>query len=208
MYRAELREDFDLGTSKFLNTAAVEEGSADTDEDDDATGSEEGAMKTLAGKGRFVAVKVQRPEAVRQIALDWTCLALALESLEIYWRYVRPSGFEYSLGDIADEIASGIFQELNYIQESKNAETFVESLKFLGFVDAPTTIHQLTSPCVLTTSWVDGAHLRDLSPERAQEMVTMAVEACTASLVLTGYVHADPHEVCLFSTFTRHQQVH
>ena len=143
-----------------------------------------------------MAVKVQRPEAVRQIALDWTCLALALESLEIYWRYVRPSGFEYSLGDIADEIASGIFQELNYIQESKNSQNFVDSLKFLGFVDAPTIIHQLTTPCVLTTSWVNGAHLRDLSPERAQDMVTMAVEACTASLVLTGYVHADPHEVC------------
>jgi predicted unusual protein kinase regulating ubiquinone biosynthesis (AarF/ABC1/UbiB family) len=198
VYRAELREDFDLGTSVFLETALVEEkplahGSSDAD----TTRKEAGvSAKNLAGKGRFVAVKVQRPEAVRQIALDWTCLALALESLEIYWRYVRPSGFEYSLGDIADEIASGIFQELNYIQESKNSQNFVDSLKFLGFVDAPTIIHQLTTPCVLTTSWVNGAHLRDLSPERAQDMVTMAVEACTASLVLTGYVHADPHEVC------------
>jgi hypothetical protein len=55
---------------------------------------------------------VQRPEAVRQIALDWTCLALALEALEAYWRKTRPSGFTVSLGKIADEIASNLFQVL------------------------------------------------------------------------------------------------
>ena len=209
VYRAELRDDFDLGSDKFLETRAIGANSdniqdvATDDTKEGARGWEEDKVRksNLAGKGRFVAVKVQRPEAVKQIALDWTCLALALESLEAYWRYVRPSGFEVSLGDIADEIAQGIFQELNYVQESENAEKFVDSLKFLGFVDAPTTIKELTTPCVLTTSWVDGAHLRSLSPEKGQEMVTMAVEACTASLVLTGYVHADPHEVRFFPRF-------
>lgn len=33
-----------------------------------------------------------------------------------------------------------------------------------------------------------------LSTEDGLKMTRMAVEACTASLVLTGYVHADPHE--------------
>jgi len=141
-----------------------------------------------------VAVKVQRPECVRQIALDWTCSALALEALEYYWNKARPSGFEASLGEIADEIATGIFQELNYVQEAANAETFVQSLAFLGFVDAPKCVAGLTTSCVLTTAWVRGRHLKDLTEEEGLSLTTMAVEACTASLVLTGYVHADPHE--------------
>ena len=76
--------------------------------------------------------QVQRPEAVRQIALDWTCLALALEALELYWKRTRPSGFNADLGQIADEIASNLFQELNYQTEAANAVRFKDSLSFLG----------------------------------------------------------------------------
>ena len=85
------------------------------------------------------------------------------------------------------------------MQESENAEKFVDSLKFLGFVDAPTTIKDLLLHACLRLPG-STERIRSLSPEKGQEMVTMAVEACTASLVLTGYVHADPHEVRLFSS--------
>ena len=47
---------------------------------------------------------------------------------------------------------------------------------------------------VLVTEWVQGAHLSALPAEAGLRMTRMAIEACTASLVLTGYVHADPHE--------------
>ena len=44
------------------------------------------------------------------------------------------------------------------------------------------------------TEWVNGGHLSALPEVDGLRMTRMAVEACTASLVLTGYVHADPHE--------------
>ena len=47
---------------------------------------------------------------------------------------------------------------------------------------------------MLVTEWVQGHHLSNLPPAEGLKMTRMAVEACTASLVLTGYVHADPHE--------------
>lgn len=136
--------------------------------------------------GQEVAVKVQRPEAVRQIALDWTCLSLALAGLTWYWRVGRPSGFDVDLTQIADEIAGGVFQELDYRQEARNAARFAKSLDFLGFVDTPRALPELTTASVLTSEWVRGRHLRDLRPDEAASMTTMAVEACTASLVLTG----------------------
>ena len=44
------------------------------------------------------------------------------------------------------------------------------------------------------TEWVKGQHLSALPEDDGLRMTRMAVEACTASLVLTGFVHADPHE--------------
>lgn len=42
--------------------------------------------------------------------------------------------------------------------------------------------------------WVYGRHLSDLNPMEAMQMTYMSCEAVTAGLVLTGLVHADPHE--------------
>jgi hypothetical protein len=67
-------------------------------------------------------------------------------------------------------------------------------LDFLGFVDVPTFMPELSTNRVLTTEWIRGAHLDALSVKDGALMTQLAVEACTASLVLTGYVHADPHE--------------
>jgi len=53
-------------------------------------------------------------------------------------------------------------------------------------VDVPQVVSSLTTPCVLTTSWVFGKHLRDLTVNEGLSLTSMAVEACTASLVLTG----------------------
>jgi len=46
----------------------------------------------------------------------------------------------------------------------------------------------------MAMEWVHGRHLSDLAPEEAMRMTFMSCEAVTAGLVLTGIVHADPHE--------------
>ena len=93
-----------------------------------------------------------------------------------------------------DTVADGLFDELDYDLEALNADRFRESLDFLGFVDVPTFLPELSTNRVLTTEWIRGAHLEALSVKDGALMTQLAVEACTASLVLTGYVHADPHE--------------
>ena len=95
---------------------------------------------------------------------------------------------------MVDTVADGLFDELDYDLEALNADRFRESLDFLGFVDVPTFLPELSTNRVLTTEWIRGAHLEALSVKDGALMTQLAVEACTASLVLTGYVHADPHE--------------
>ena len=85
-------------------------------------------------------------------------------------------------------------QELDFRHEASNCFQFGESLRFIGYVDVPKTLPELTTRRALAMEWVYGRHLSDLSPEEAMRMTYMSVEAVTAGLVLTGQVHADPHE--------------
>eukprot|EP00438_Fugacium_kawagutii_P028504 Skav229791 [mRNA] locus=scaffold2234:140475:154227:- [translate_table: standard] len=91
--------------------------------------------------GRTVAVKVQRPGSLKQVALDWTCWALGLMALDVYW---GGQGDEYP--KIADEVARGVFKELDYHNEAYNAELFVKKHRFLPFITAPQWVPEFTGP--------------------------------------------------------------
>ena len=137
--------------------------------------------------GQEIAVKVQRPGALRQCLLDGSVIIVALKAIEgRYWN-----------GDllaIFDLVASGVVQELDFRNEARNAKAFRESLAFLGYVDVPQNLPELTTRRAMAMEWVYGRHLSDLTPEEAMRMTYMSCEAVTAGLVLTGLVHADPHE--------------
>ena len=108
---------------------------------------------------------------------------------------VRSSqGSEGTVASVIDRVARDIKREMDYNVEAANSYQFRSSLKFLGFVDTPDVI--LSTETLLLTKFItNGAHLSAIN-NTAQElaMTRMAVEACTASMVLTGFVHADPHE--------------
>ena len=84
--------------------------------------------------------------------------------------------------------------ELDYYKEAESGVKFQESLKFLGFVKTPRVVMEYSSERVLVTEFIKGLHLNDLSRDDGLSMTRMAVKACIASLVLTGFVHADPNE--------------
>ena len=150
-------------------------------------------------EGQDVAIKVQRPRASRQVAVDWTCWANGLEILRRVW------DVEEDLSLLADEVGAGVFQELDYVQEAKNAEEFERAHAFLGYVITPRAVPELCGPegrsRVLTTGWVHGTALSDLpTTQERVEFARMATEACVCSLVYTGFVHCDPHEGNLLMT--------
>merc|ERR1719163_525103 len=81
-------------------------------------------------EGLEIAVKVQRPDALKQCLLDGSVIIAALKAIEgRYWN-----------GDllaIFDLVAGGVVQELDFRHEARNAKAFRESLAFLGYVDVP-----------------------------------------------------------------------
>ncbi len=157
--------------------------------------------------GTEVAVKVQRPDGLALLAKDAQCFRLVfqakanVEKVKAFFSKSNADGLteaeirgreDGSVGAVIDRVARDVKRELDYRNEAKNSVRFRESLNFLGFVTTPNVI-QATSR-VLITEWIPGRHLDKLSKEEGLAMTRMAVEACTASMCLTGYVHADPHE--------------
>ncbi|KAH8075649.1 hypothetical protein JL721_1663 [Aureococcus anophagefferens] len=152
-----------------------------------------GVYKATTHDGREVAVKVQRPDAMEILSKDYQCFLLALSAVQLSWA-LSAGAFEADLKLIVDRVAADIYDELDYRKEAENGRDFEASLEFLGFVRTPEVLDEYTTRRVLVTEWVAGHHLSKLPAEEGLKMTRMAVEACTASLVLTGYVHADPHE--------------
>merc|ERR1712238_374162 len=157
--------------------------------------------------GKEVAVKVQRPDAITVLASDVQCFRIVfrcrsfLLSVSNKFKAVRnkKDGFteaelrgNQTIGSVIDRVARDIKKELDYRLEAKNSDHFRKSLDFLGFVTTPDVV-QATDRVILT-EWANARHLDKLSTSEGLAMTRMAVEACTASMVLTGFVHADPHE--------------
>ena len=88
--------------------------------------------------GREIAVKVQRPNALRQCLLDGAVMILALKAIQgRYWNG--------DLLSIFDATAAGVVQELDFRNEARNADEFRRSLAFLGYVDVPLSLPELTT---------------------------------------------------------------
>ena len=139
--------------------------------------------------GREVAVKVQRPGVLRQIAMD-----LHIARITLIW--IEESGLNGAtdLANIVDRVGRGIFQELDYTLEASNADEFRQSLRFMDFLVVPRHLPHMTGRRVLTQEWIDGRPMKELTTEEQLKMVQWGVECSSAQLFRTGLVHADPHE--------------
>ncbi len=157
--------------------------------------------------GTEVAIKVQRPDGLALLAEDVQCFRLYYQAKSNVLKFKEffagsdPNGESEAeirgreggtVAAVIDRVARDVKKELDYRNEAVNAARFKESLNFLGFVTTPNVIQSTRR--VLITEWIPGRHLENLNKEEGLAMTRMAVEACTASICLTGYVHADPHE--------------
>jgi predicted unusual protein kinase regulating ubiquinone biosynthesis (AarF/ABC1/UbiB family) len=148
-----------------------------------------GKLKT----GEVVAVKVQRPDLIRQITLDvylMRCLAV--------WAQKNIKRLRSDLVSITDELASRIFEEINYAQEGRNAERFAQLYDYIPEIYVPKIYWEYTGRRVLTMEWVTGTKLTNIEAIQAQgidatHLVEVGVECSLRQLLEHGFFHADPH---------------
>src|SRR5436190_17337220 len=114
--------------------------------------------RALLPNGRRVVVKVQRPNAPRQIEAD---IALMYQAARLAKERVRMLDF-IDTREIVDEFARSIRQELDYRSEARNAETFHRNFAGHPHVVVPRVYWSYTRPRVLTLEYIEGTQLADL----------------------------------------------
>src|ERR671930_1119814 len=108
--------------------------------------------------GRRVAVKVQRPDAPRQIEAD---LELMYQVARLVRERIKALQFIDTVA-LVDEFARTIRQELDYRMEARNAEQFHRNFAGHPRVKVPKVYWSYSRSRVLTLELLDGVHLRDL----------------------------------------------
>src|SRR5438445_8351339 len=108
--------------------------------------------------GRPVAVKVQRPDAARQIEAD---LVLLYQAAKLVKERVQALAFVDARA-LVDEFARQIRQELDYRLEGRNAQTSHRNFAGDPHVHVPNVHWTYTRARVLTLEWLDGTQLADV----------------------------------------------
>jgi ubiquinone biosynthesis protein len=144
--------------------------------------------------GRRVAVKVQRPNAVRQVESD---LSLLYQVARIVRRRVDRLSFIDPVA-VVDEFARSIRRELDYRIEARNAEIFRRNFADEPRVAIPRVYGTYSSERVLTLERLEGVQLGDLDLEATpmderRRLAILIAEAWLEMIFRHGVFHGDPH---------------
>ena len=149
--------------------------------------------RAVLPNGDRVAVKVQRPDAPRQIEAD---LALLYQAARVLRERVRALDF-IDARELVDEFAQQIRSELDYTREGRNAETFRRNFRNDDRVQVPKVYWTYSRERVLTLEFLDGVQVADLPPEwpleRRRELAYWMTDAWMAMIFRDGFFHGDPH---------------
>lgn len=144
--------------------------------------------------GRRVAVKVQRPNAPRQIEAD---LSLMYQAARLVKERIHALDF-IDANEIVDEFARSIRQELDYRLEARNADAFHKDFAGHPHVAVPRVYWTYTRSRVLTLEYLDGVQLADLELdawplEQRRHLAYLITETWMTMIFRNGFFHADPH---------------
>jgi ubiquinone biosynthesis protein len=144
--------------------------------------------------GRRVVVKVQRPNAPRQIEAD---LSLMYQAARLAKERIRALDF-IDANEIVDEFARSIRQELDYRLEARNADAFHKDFAGHPHVLVPRVYWTYTRSRVLTLEYLEGVQLADLeldawSLEQRRHLAYLITETWMTMIFRNGFFHADPH---------------
>ena len=155
--------------------------------------------RAVLPNGDQVAVKVQRPNAPRQIDSD---IALLYQAARLAKERVRALDF-IDAEQVVDEFARSIRAELDYRAEGRNAEVFRRNFAGHDDVRIPRVYWSYTHQRVLVLELLEGTQLADLdrsalSPSQRRSLAYRVAQTWMTMIFRHGFFHADPHPANIF----------
>jgi predicted unusual protein kinase regulating ubiquinone biosynthesis (AarF/ABC1/UbiB family) len=148
-----------------------------------------------------VVVKVQRPFIEQVVEVDLAALRRVGGWLQRY----KPVSKRADVPALVEEFATTTREEIDYIAEAKNAETFSANFEGNPRIHAPKVVWDLSTHRVLTLENVAAIKLGDYEAitaagiNRATVAKTL-LDAYMQQILEDGFFHADPHPGNLFVT--------
>jgi predicted unusual protein kinase regulating ubiquinone biosynthesis (AarF/ABC1/UbiB family) len=155
---------------------------------------------SVPGEGLLnVVVKVQRPNIEQIIATDLA----ALRRVGVWLRWYKPISKRADIPALLAEFSRTLYEEIDYLAEGRNAETFAENFKGEAGVLVPQVVWTHTTRRVLTLEDVRGIKITDYDQITDAGIDRKAVANRLISTYLKqifedGFFHADPHPGNLF----------
>ncbi|MFS7933649.1 putative ABC-type Cd(2+) transporter [Helianthus anomalus] len=151
--------------------------------------------RAILHNGETVVVKVQRPGLKKLFDIDLRNLKLVAEYFQ---RSESLGGPTRDWIGIYDECAKILYQEIDYINEGKNADRFRRDFRNVKWVRVPQVFWDYTAMKVLTLEYVPGIKINnvDAIKERGysrSRISSRAIESYLIQILKTGFFHADPH---------------
>jgi predicted unusual protein kinase regulating ubiquinone biosynthesis (AarF/ABC1/UbiB family) len=141
--------------------------------------------------GRRVAVKVQYPEIAALVRSDLSNLRLLFRAVGIVERDV-------DLMPLVEELGTHVPLELDFVNESRNAELARELFGHRDDVVIPAIHSEWTRRRVLVMDYVEGIKITDVAALRragvdTSRVAEILVDVYCEQILTHGWFHADPH---------------
>jgi len=148
---------------------------------------------------RDVVVKVQRPNITSIVEVDLS----ALQKVGTWMMRYRPIREHADVPALLNEFSTTLYEEIDYIQEAGNAETFYANFSDDPDVRVPRVVRTLTTRRVLTLEDVYAIKISDYAAIKAAgiergEVASKLLDTYLKQIFEDGFVHADPHPGNLF----------
>jgi predicted unusual protein kinase regulating ubiquinone biosynthesis (AarF/ABC1/UbiB family) len=148
--------------------------------------------------GECIVIKVQYPGIEEVIAADMRTLKFVIRILRVLYRHIN-------LDVIYSEFSRIITEELDYIQEGKNAEIFTRNFADNPKIKIPIVYWPFTTSKVLALEYLGGIKITDFDGIDAagidrKEVARVLAEAYAQMFFRDGLFHGDPHPGNIFVT--------
>jgi len=139
--------------------------------------------------GKLLACKLQYPGMASTIEADLTQFKWALSLYENYSKALKT-------GEVYQEIAERLREELDYQREAKNLKLYQEFFKKDPDIQVPQVQDTLSTSHLLTMTWLEGKSvltLKEAPLETRNHIAKTLFKAWYFPLYHYGVLHGDPH---------------
>jgi predicted unusual protein kinase regulating ubiquinone biosynthesis (AarF/ABC1/UbiB family) len=150
--------------------------------------------KAQLHNGEEVVVKVQRAGLKQLFAIDLQIL----RGIARYFQNHPEWGKGREWMGIYDECCRILYEEIDYLNEGRNADTFRRNFRDEAWVNVPRIFWRYSSPRVLTLEYAPGIKISDYDALEAaglnrRELAHLGAKAYLQQILYSGFFHADPH---------------